>query len=777
MEKIIKAQRAAQGKPPKAKCPPVSGGTQPEPSGTSTGTPAADELADANNEQEMVVNTRIVDTEFYEIKMVVGWAPPKGHFPGEKADVIKEGIKNNATPLFLTLIDHTFDIAQDGTFSLTLTYRARIEGLLSDGKANVLATPSSRHSREKLNDELAQAKQICDNEAIEEIRKRLTYQSRITKAWLGDALLANLMNGTKDHLGRTQVYTAVIEHDDLSDAQWHTEDIPLTSLNTNIIGPGKGKGFDKFGNNAGAATTGEVLANLYKDNLKYFLALEEIRGASGERMAGGMFAAGASVRDSTKTDEERRQNYENLENANADGHLNVMTEEQVSTLDINSSWFAGFYRVGAALVGALDDVNYAAANITWAQTPDETNDAIGKGDDYYPIHFMFLGDLIENAAKHALSWEGSRPNYSNVSFAPCTTEKIKVLLGPVSLKDKQGNFYNINVADIPISLRGFQSWFQRNVTDSDRESYSLLKFIRDLIQEAVIDVMKAECFQGNLEQKITFKTGVISIPLKAGSKKSPIEEKISDAGLPSKATVQLSTKVSGVPQWTQDKTALANLLPLSIVHPGDPLYQMNVWEKSTNMFHYLYVYGENAEPAIDLRGVFAEDADKGIYHLYMGAEKGLVKNIKFAKTDQPFLREARFEKDALNPLAELSAVYKADVTMVGNTMFHPGQYVFINMQPVGQDLGHPGVVGTPSNQLGLGGYHIITKVSNDITEGNDFETTLNCLWDNSGDGRSRLSAGSQTTVDTCPEDKTSAADATVPGAEGEAGGGASIEDP
>ena len=195
------------------------------------------------------------------------------------------------------------------------------------------------------------------------------------------------------------------------------------------------------------------------------------------------------------------------------------------------------------------------------------------------------------------------------------------------------------------------------------------------------------------------------------------------------------------------------------------------------MFHYLYIYGENAEPAIDLRGIYAEDVDKGIYHLYMGAEKGLVKSIKFDKTDQPFLREARFEKDALNPLAELSAVYKADVTMKGNTMFHPGQYVFINMQPVGQDLGHPGTVGTPSNQLGLGGYHIITKVTNRITEGNDFETTLKCLWDNSGDGRSRLSAGSQTTVDSCPEDETSAADGTPPGSEGSAGGGASIEEP
>ena len=142
----------------------------------------------------------------------------------------------------------------------------------------------------------------------------------------------------------------------------------------------------------------------------------------------------------------------------------------------------------------------------------------------------------------------------------------------------------------------------------------------------------------------------------------------------------------------------------------------------------------------------------------MGAEEGLVKSIKFSKTDQPFLREARFEQDAYNPLSELATVYKANVKMVGNTMFHPGQYVFISMQPLGLDLGHPSTRNSHANQLGLGGYHLITNVKNEISNDNVFETELECLFDNSGDGTSRLSSGANADVEACPEESVNELD-------------------
>ena len=399
---------------------------------------------------------------------------------------------------------------------------------------------------------------------------------------------------------------------------------------------------------------------------------------------------------------------------------------------------------------------------------------LAKTRDYYPIHFIYAGDLINQAAAHALDYSGTSPSLNKVAFTPCAVSNVKVLLGPISVVTKTGRMYSVNIADIPISLNTFEAWFKRNITEQDRDGYPLLTFIRDIIQEAVVDVLKADCFQGTIQQQINLKTGIVSIPMSEDGK-SPIEVRIDqEGGVPDANTDgEQSLPDPAMGGWKYSDTAFANQLDLGTITPSKPLYQGDVWAKSDEMFHYLYIYGESQAGAVDMKGDFVEDFNRGIYHMLMGAEKGLVKSINFSKTDQPYLREARFEADALNPLAELSAVYKANVKLVGNTMFYPGQYVFINMQPVGRDLGHPATDGTPANQLGLGGYHLITKVTNEITSDNQFETNIDCLWDNSGDGKSRLSAGAQTTVDKCPEDKTDGM--TVPPGTENVPGGKTVE--
>ena len=73
--------------------------------------------------------------------------------------------------------------------------------------------------------------------------------------------------------------------------------------------------------------------------------------------------------------------------------------------------------------------------------------------------------------------------------------------------------------------------------------------------------------------------------------------------------------------------------------------------------------------------------------------------------------------------------------MYGNTLFKPGQLIFINPSIVGF-----GSVKSPSSaarQLGLGGYHLITKVESEWERGK-FETTLHAIWETFG-----LAAGSK----------------------------------
>ena len=125
-----------------------------------------------------------------------------------------------------------------------------------------------------------------------------------------------------------------------------------------------------------------------------------------------------------------------------------------------------------------------------------------------------------------------------------------------------------------------------------------------------------------------------------------------------------------------------------------------------------------------------DDIKEGIYHLNIGSDRGLVKTINFSRMDQTYLREARIEQAGeLGNFGQLRERYNANVTLYGNMLFYPGQYVFINPSMVG--LGSVVTVGSLTTKLGLGGYFVITKVEN-IIESGVYETILTCSWVYSG---------------------------------------------
>ena len=103
-----------------------------------------------------------------------------------------------------------------------------------------------------------------------------------------------------------------------------------------------------------------------------------------------------------------------------------------------------------------------------------------------------------------------------------------------------------------------------------------------------------------------------------------------------------------------------------------------------------------------------------------------------------YLREARYFNHGYNGLMQLGGVYKATIEMIGNTMFYPGMTVFIDPTSLASSGMDP-TIGTgnssgPSiaNALGIGGYHLITKVSSVIGPGK-FNTTVEAQFYYSGD--------------------------------------------
>ncbi len=75
--------------------------------------------------------------QYYTTKIEIGWKSENTDLFDEKE---LESLRLNTTTMLLTLVDHNFNFAQDGTLTLTLDYRAYFEGLLFSDGADILRT-------------------------------------------------------------------------------------------------------------------------------------------------------------------------------------------------------------------------------------------------------------------------------------------------------------------------------------------------------------------------------------------------------------------------------------------------------------------------------------------------------------------------------------------------------------------------------------------------------------------------------------------------------------
>ena len=102
-------------------------------------------------------------------------------------------------------------------------------------------------------------------------------------------------------------------------------------------------------------------------------------------------------------------------------------------------------------------------------------------------------------------------------------------------------------------------------------------------------------------------------------------------------------------------------------------------------FQYVYIYGDTKDALHAGRGDRALDAARGCYHLNLAQDSGLVKSISFSKNNVPYLRESRMFNQGQAGLLQLSAVYDCQIEMIGNTLFLPGQEVWVNPYGFGGD--------------------------------------------------------------------------------------------
>ena len=314
------------------------------------------------------------------------------------------------------------------------------------------------------------------------------------------------------------------------------------------------------------------------------------------------------------------------------------------------------------------------------------------------INFFFLGDLINTImdSAYTLGEDFNRP-FKNTN----------IVLFPFETQDIKGKTIQLNISDIPVSVDFFIEWYTENVIAPERKTYPIMEFIRDITNKLVVDLMAEQCRYQPLENKLRFATSFIM-----AKGEDPL------GGLTNGGTKKLDI----VSKYS------AGHLPLDTDDETD--------SKFSNYHNYILIYPVYSTIQHVGRGKEEDDGLRGTYHFHIGSDRGLVKKIKFSKTDMQYLREARFFQQGTQGLGQLAAVYKASIDMIGNTIYYPGMEVFINPRGFGIE-GDPTNAGSVANVLGFGGYHLVTRVNSTITP-SSFSTNIEALFTYSGDGSTPL---------------------------------------
>ena len=444
----------------------------------------------------------------------------------------------------------------------------------------------------------------------------------------------------------------------------------------------------------------------------------------------------------------RLQKMRDYQSSSASWKSSKTTAPKGTLSDVKSSADEAASKGGDSKADAREDLSESATSESQGVFKSLFNGALNWLDggnrmtdpDKVRINFLFLGGVLEIA-------------FGAVRKDEALAE-IRNIVGPFEYKDPlTGDKKNICLADVPISLNLFKLWYFDNCISPQRDTWTLREFVKDIVSNLVSPALGEDCFGACLSgYKTRCNTRVLQIPLDDDKKCRITGAKTVEATGGNKTKLFGDFKILPYPTGANSKGFYSG-----------SYFMVYTSGASTN---------QGPPPAGESRE--ERDAKNGIYHFTIGSDRGIVKKINFKREDAPHMTAARIQADGPGRLA-LRGLYNADVDMVGNSVFVPGQMVFIDPGSF-TTSGDSGVQGSAANILGIGGYYLVITVDN-VIESGKFESQLTCRWQSYGEGKpSGTDKYCQPKTegdceDNCSEpDDTPATNAnTVPGAELPAG--------
>jgi len=623
------------------------------------------------------------DSKYYRIKVIAGWTVDPalvGSGPGKMFTTAEADLINNTgTVLLLNLLQHDIDFREDGTIELTLEYHAAVETMLSSRNSNILYVPVRRGT------------------AVDENGNKIHGEGSSLAATLRELELRE---------------ESLVQDEQRLQQQQSYEQSEGTEGYTRPESDGLGCAFEPYDGDAAALETSleAVQARLTETRE----SIRRQRNQVYSRILTAMIDPSAAGITNTRHTRRRgvRMRYANIPIS--------WWSRGAPELSLSSGAWENFE---AAVLGgerifigesaaARGQVGAAAAGITNPEGGAAAEGTDATASAFRKIHYFYFGDLLDIVME--LLQLTDNPDHREVANIRMVLGSLAVPMGHRNRSSSEPQSTIVNIADIPVSLNLFLNFFNDRIVGRERRVWLLRDFIKEVFSGLIYPCLP-DRVAGITNRRIYRNDITISNVTAYGNSDGD------DRLMTGRGNVSIEGTDIGPEQFGYRRMFDEDI--------AQPLTGRLLQDQA--LYHYIVVQASDHAIAQDATSDDApeRDAARGTYWLNIGNDKGLVKEIKFKKTDQPGLPEARQEREGSIGLGQLRDKYDADVTLVGNAIFQPGQIIYLNPSVIG--LG--GVVGNTqlSSVLGIGGYHQIITVDNAISD-NNYETILNTKWVASG---------------------------------------------
>jgi hypothetical protein len=616
--------------------------------------------------------------EHYRIRADIGYQAPS-NYSHDISDALIEQLQSMNLSLILELIDYELNFEQNGALTLEISYRSFIEAQLERSFYDIFTITSNQNyiKTEGLEDSLKSISQ-----QLKKVESDIETQESIMAA-----AEAEIEKSTIALDKRAENFANLSELEDLQDKRESLQ----SQVSTKSFQINKAEGVNKV------QKYSRILEYLYqnnkvrrlrvpKDQLLYY-SDEYVNAVKQDVVNQDLFGSLPSFSEGAA---EQQLANEIVKSNRQNAELKELVKEQTGGTVVEGRTDIGAEfarRTNVAIRNnegnllsseeltkiqgeVFTDINFQITQDDEPNTDSETMD----------VYWLYYGDILTAVIEMAQLGE------------KISKDKIGFMFGSAMIPGVEKNLAAITLLDMPISLDMFLQFFKKMFIDKNVTRYSLNKFMHESINQLLLPSMNQMCFAESTKRPVTVKTTTLEV----GSQSAEGGNQIINP-FPSNVVEQNKRIIIASPKGKE----------LVRLTSGDVIRRRNANQR---LYYTLTYIAENGLPT-SLNGDPIADSEKGVYHFYIGADRGLAKEVSFSKAKKNFQAEAMAQKAVADDdeFAEIFNLFNVDINMIGNTLLKPGAYIYVN--PTLTGLGQQ-----TSRVLGLGGYYLVLGVSNTINK-------------------------------------------------------------